>query len=177
MLLNSKKLAFLGILLSVTVLFIILSGVFEFNTLFLLGAASFGVGIAIRESGLRIGAGFYFAALILSLILAPNKLYCITFSLMGLYVLIEEFTFEHLTHRKTRIDRKKLFWFIKYTAFNLMLLPALIFLPKLIYQGDLNKGMILAAFFAAQFVLLVYDMAYNYFQKEIWGKVRRKLDL
>ena len=40
MLLNAKKLAFLGLLLAITVLLIILSGVLEFNTIFLLAGAS-----------------------------------------------------------------------------------------------------------------------------------------
>jgi uncharacterized membrane protein len=58
MLLNAKKLAFLGLLLAVTVVLIILSGVFEFNTLFLLAAASFGVGIAIRKVISELGQDF-----------------------------------------------------------------------------------------------------------------------
>lgn len=177
MLLNARKLAFLGILLAVTVLLIILSGVFEFNTLFLLGAASFGVGIAIRESGLRIGLGFYIAAILLSLILAPNKLYCITFSAMGLYLLIEELAFEKLIHFKGKADRKKLFWLIKYIAFNVILITILALMPKLLYQGELNPGLLIPVFLAAQFILFIYDMAYQYFQKEIWGKARRKLNL
>lgn len=177
MLLNTRKLAFLGILLAVTVLLIILSGVFEFNTLFLLGAASFGVGIAIRESGLRIGLGFYMAAILLSLILAPNKLYCITFGAMGLYLIMEEFAFEKLAHVKGKLDRGKLFWTIKYIVFNLMFIPILIFLPKLIYQGEINQGLLIGAFLAGQIILFIYDVAYNYFQKQIWGKVRKNMNL
>jgi hypothetical protein len=175
MLLNTKKMAFFGLLLAVTVLLIILSGIFEFNTLFLLAAASFGVGIAIRETNIRFGTGFYLAAILLSVILAPNKLYCITFSAMGLYIVLREYIFEKLTYIKWKINRRTLYWILKYTAFNLMFLPMLIFLPKLIYQGKLSIPVIGAVLVFGQAALLIYDMAYDYFQKTVWGKYRNKL--
>ena len=58
MFLSTRKLTFLGLLLAVTVLLIVLSGILEFNTLFLLAAASFGVGIAVREAGVPMGVGY-----------------------------------------------------------------------------------------------------------------------
>jgi len=177
MLLTTKKLAFLGVLLAATVTLIILSGVFEFNTLFLLGAASFGVGIALRECGIRIGFGFYIAAILLSFILAPNKLYCITFGVMGLFLVIEDIAFVKLTYVKWKKNRSKIFWLVKYIAFNLMFLPILIFMPKLIYPGEINKGFLIVIFIIGQIVLFVYDMAHDYFQKHIWGKLRGKMHL
>ncbi len=175
MLLNAKKMAFLGLLLAVTVLLIVLSGVLEFNTLFLLGAASFGVGIAIRESSLRYGAGFYLAAILLGLILAPNKFYCITFAVMGMYLIVIEYSFDRLTRMKQKINRQKLYWVIKYTAFNIMYLPIIIFLPGLIYQGERSSILLAVMLLVGQVVLLVYDMAYRYFQNFVWGRVRKKL--
>ncbi len=183
MLLNAKKLAFLGLLLAVTVVLIILSGVFEFNTLFLLAAASFGVGIAIRESNIRIGAGFYLAAILVSMMLAPNKLYIITFSAMGLYILIIEYAFDKLTHLQWKplgssvSNRSRVYWILKFTVFNLMYLPMLILLPKLIYPGEL-KGIILALhLLGGQVALFLFDTAYRYFQGTVWGKIRNKLQL
>ena len=38
---SGKKMAFSGLMLALTVVLMVLSGVFQFNTLFLLGAASF----------------------------------------------------------------------------------------------------------------------------------------
>ena len=175
MLLNAKKMAFLGLLLALTVLLIVLSGVIEFNTLFLLGAASFGVGIAIRESSIRYGLGFYMGAILLGLILAPNKLYCITFAAMGFYILVIEYSFDKLTNLNSSISRTKIYWLIKYIAFNIMYIPMVLFLPKLIYQGNMNPWIILIILLAGQVVLFIYDMAYNYFQRFIWGKIRSKL--
>ncbi len=183
MLLNAKKLAFLGLLLAVTVVLVILSGVFEFNTLFLLAAASFGVGIAIRESNIRIGAGFYLAAVLVSVMLAPNKLYIITFAAMGLYILIIEYTFDLLSHLQKKQSasqtdlRTRIYWVLKYLIFNLMFLPMLLVFPKLIYPGEI-KGLILGLLIlGGQVALFLFDAAYRYFQGTIWGKIRNKLQL
>ena len=71
---KAKTMAFSGLLLALTVIFMVLGSVIETSTLFLLAAASFFVGIIIREFGLRIGAAFYAAGVILGFITAPNNL-------------------------------------------------------------------------------------------------------
>lgn len=177
MLLSTKKMAFLGVLLALTIVIVILSGVLEFNTLFLLAAASFGIGIAIREGGIRIGFGFYLAVCILSLILAPNKLYCITFAAMGLYLVIAEYAYDKLVNMRRVSNRRKLLWVIKYLVFNLLYLPLLYFFPKLIYQGNMTFWLIGVLLLAGQVALYIYDWAYGYFQRSIWGNVRGKLKL
>jgi len=177
MLLNTRKLSFLGLLLAMVEVLIVLSGVIEFNTMFFLAGASFCVGIAIRESGKRIGLGFYLASILLSLILAPNKLYCITYAAFGLYLLMIEFSFDQLIHIKNQKSRKVVFWIIKYAVFNLMYIPMLIFLPALIYPGELNTKLFLLLLLAGQAALLVFDFTYEYFQRLVWGKIRGKLKL
>ena len=77
---KAKTMAFSGLLLALTVIFMVLGSVIETSTLFLLAAASFFVGIIIREFGLRIGAAFYAAGVILGFITAPNKFYVFTFA-------------------------------------------------------------------------------------------------
>lgn len=177
MFLNAKKLAFLGLLLAFDVLLIILSGVLEFNTLFLLAAASFCVGIAIREAGLRIGFGFYLAGILLGLILAPNKLYCITYAAMGLYLVVFEYAYNKLVNVKNRSNRIQLLWAVKYITFNVMFIPMLIFLPKLIYGGKLNLSVYAILIVGGQIVLYIYDGAYLYFQRVVWGRLRRLIKL
>ena len=80
---NSKKIAMGGALMALAVLCIALSGVLEFNTLFLLAAASFLVGVMIREGGLAAVLAFYVGAVALGFLLAPHKLYCVTFAAMA----------------------------------------------------------------------------------------------
>lgn len=177
MLLGTRKLAFLSLLMALAVVLIILSGVLEFNTLFLLALASFGVGIAYREGGFAAGFGFLAGSIILSVLLAPNKFYCITYGAMASYLLASEFLYDKLFQVKNMAVKVKLLWILKYIAFNLMYIPLLIFAPKLIYAGTLDERLILLMFAGGQVVLFLYDKGYRYFQGNIWEKVRKKLKL
>ena len=53
--------AFSGLLLALSVVCMALGSVIETNTLFLLAAASYFVGIIIREFGMKAGVAFYLA--------------------------------------------------------------------------------------------------------------------
>lgn len=164
--------AFSGLALSLCVIAIVLSGILEFNTLFLLAAAAFFVGIIQREFGTRFGLAFFLAAILLGFILAPNKLYCITFGALALYILLVEVIYPHLaglTH--PRIG----FWILKYLIFNLIYLPVLFLLPTLIFPSGLSGPLLIVAVLAGQLTLLIYDSAYEYFQKYIWNKYRKRL--
>lgn len=176
MFLNVKKMAFLGLLLALTVLLVILGGILEFNTLFLLAAASFGIGIAIRETGLGPGCAFFIASILLSFILAPNKLYCITYSAMAFYVLAAEFTWLKLDKASGNMNRKRWLWIFKYAIFNLIYLPILLFMPRLVYQGEISTVLTVACLLAGQVALFVYDFAYRFFQGMVWGKVRSRIN-
>lgn len=175
MLLKGKKIAFLGLLLAVTILLIIISSVFEFNTLFLLAAAAFCVGIALREYGISLGIGFYMASIILGFLLAPNKMYMITYGAMGLYIVGREFAWVMLDRSKRKKEPIVIYWIIKYAIFNLLYIPIIILMPKLIYQGTKNTGLTILLIIGGQFALFVLDKAYDYFQIGIWGKIRNRL--
>lgn len=174
---KEKKMAFSGLALALCVLAIVLSGVIEFNTLFLLGLASFLVGIIIRECGLSLGFGFYLGAILLGVILAPNKLYCITFGAMGLYVVAVEFFWRYLGKIKTKRNRHVLFWVIKYAVFNVIYLPMLLLFPKLLFAGEVSTLLLAAAAAGGQVVLFIYDRAYEYFQGHVWTKFRKRIGL
>lgn len=177
MFLSTRKLTFLGLLLSVTVILIILSGVLEFNTLFLLAAASFGVGIAIREAGVPMGLGYLIGSIALGFFLAPNKLYCITYGAMAIYLLIVECIYDKLLVINSAATRKKLLWVLKYLIFNLLFIPMLLLFPSLIYAGEIDKRLLLLMLAGGQVLLFLYDKGYRYFQGNIWENVRIKLKL
>ena len=177
MLLNAKKLAYLGLLLAFDIILIVLSGILEINTIFLLAAASFCVGIAIRESGKRIGFGFYLASILLGLILAPNKFYCITYAAFGMYLVMIESIYDKLIPIKNVSKRKRIFWMMKYIGFNLMYLPMIFLLPKLIYPGKMSSVLVAGLIVTGQVALFIYDRAYEYFQSYVWGKIRAYLKL
>ncbi|SHJ09934.1 hypothetical protein [Parasporobacterium paucivorans] len=174
---NAKKMALLGLLLAISVLLVILGGVIETSTFFLMAAAAFCTGIAIRENNIRIGLAFYLASVILCFLIAPNKLYCITYSVLGLYILISEFAFDRLSAAPAVRNRKKILWIIKYAAFNIMYIPMLVFFPKLFFAGEIKFWLLAGFWLAGQVLLFVYDSAYRYFQNNIWEKTRKKLRL
>jgi len=176
---NAKKTAFSGLMLALCVICIVLSGVLEFNTLFLLAVAAFSVGIIVRESGLKYGVAYLVAAVILGFVMAPNKLYCITFAAMGLYILLDEVIWIWVQKftTKVKINSRICIWAGKYLVFNIMYIPILIFFPKLLFAGELSRTFMLTAFFAGQAILFIYDKAYDYFQTNIWSKYRKFLDV
>ena len=96
---------------------------------------------------------------------------------MGLYLVIIEYFFITLSNVNWKKNRIIFFWIIKYVTFNLMYIPILLFLPKLIYQGEISTGLLVILILVGQIVLFIYDTAHNYFQKGIWDKVRKNLHL
>lgn len=195
---NAKRIAFLGLLLAFDILLIILGNVIEMNTLFFLAGASFCVGIAVRECGLRLGFGFYLGSILLGLILAPNKFYIITYGAMGCYIFLREFVWEKTVVRSGNFldnldfnnqeynnkknqnsfqptKQKRLLWILKFIVFNILYIPLLLLFPKLFYAGELSPVIYAGLFVGGQVGMLIYDYAYNYFQVFVWGKMRKAL--
>lgn len=172
---NAKKISFLGLLLAICEILLVLSKTLDFSTLFLLAVASFCTGIAVRECGFTLGFGFFAASEILGLLLAPDKLYCITYGMMAFYIWATDAIWHFLYHKNSQKNWTKLFWVIKYLLFNVMYLPAVIFLPRLFYAGVYRIEMIVLLILGGQVVLFLFDKAYCYFQDAIWGKYRKFL--
>lgn len=168
---NVKKLTFAGALLAVTEVCIALGSVIETNTLFLLAAASFFVGILIREYGLKSGAGFLVAGILLGILLSPNKLYVIFYALMGIYILGIEWIWYRLGKATERFRSKKIFWIMKYLLFNLLYIPGLFSFRVIAKGGSFSLALF---WIVGQFALLVYDKAYEYVMGQIWEKNRHK---
>lgn len=170
---KAKKMAFGGLLLALTVICMVLGSVIETGTLFLLAAASFFVGIILREFGKKTGAAFYLAGVLLGVIAAPNKFYVATYGAMGIYILGIEFAWELLGGWKADIRKKTaVMWVIRYTIFNAIYLPAVLFLQNLLFGRVLSAWAAAGILAAGQAVLWLYDGAYRYVQREIWGKMR-----
>lgn len=155
---KTKQLAFLGVLAGVSVILMFLGMVIESNTLFLTAAASFLIGVAVIGAGIVPGLIFYFVCLITSLILLPNKLYCLTYGAFGLYILIREFVRAHT-------DKKVLIWLLRYLIFNMIYIPLLILAPRLFISRPLSTGIVVVSMIGGQLVLLVMDIAYEKFMK------------
>ncbi len=172
---NAKKIAVSGLLMALAVLSIVLSGILDFNTLFFLALAAFFVGVIIREFGLLYGASYFIGCLVLGILLAPQKLYCITYAMMGIYVLGIEFLWHYLGRHPKWGKRKLIFQIGKYLIFNIMYLPTLFLFPKLLFAGEIPDTMLFILVVAGQIVLFVYDKAYEYFLIRMWGQIRVRI--
>lgn len=170
---KAKKMAFGGLLLALTVICMVMGSVIETGTLFLLAAASFFVGVIFREFGGKTGAAFYLAGVLLGMILAPNKFYVATYGAMGLYILVVEIAGDLLGGWSADIRKKTVvLWVIRYVVFDLIYIPAVLFLQELLFGRTLSLGVIAGILAAGQAGLWLYDGAYRYVQREIWGKMR-----
>jgi len=172
---RSNRIAILGLLLAIAVIMIVLSGTIEMSTLFFLAGASFCVGIAIREYGLQMGIAFLIASVILGFLLAPNKLYCITYSVMALYILISEIIWTEVSKSQRIQNPIKLFSFLKYIVFNILYIPSILIAPKLVYPGEISIWILIAMVAGGQIGLFLFEKVYCYFQSQIWGKFRKSL--
>lgn len=169
---NAKKMAYGGLLLALTVVCMVLGSVIESSTLFLLAGASYFVGIVIREAGMRTGVAFYLAAVLLGFMVAPNKVYVISFAAMALYILAIELAFRMIGKMKVEVNRTVLFWAIKYLVFNALYIPGILLFQKILFGRSLPALWLFAIILAGQVGVWIYDRAYEYVQKHIWGKYR-----
>lgn len=172
---GTKKIAISGLLAAFSAVMLVLSSIIESSTLFFISAASFTVGITIREWGVRFGVGYLVASILINLIIAPNKFYCITYAAMGLYILLTEHLWERIAESGYLSHRMTLLWTGKYLIFNAMFIPAVVFLGEMLLSGRIQTLGTVVVIVIGQPILFIYDYAYRYFQSAIWGRIRIKL--
>ena len=172
---KARTLAFGGLLLALSVVFMALGSIIETSTLFLLAAASFFVGIVVREFGLRAGAAFYIAAVLLGFITAPNKFYVLTFAAMGFYIWGIEAVWRWLEKRPQYRNRRMIFWISKYVIFNIVYIPIVIAFREMLFARAVSDTMMIIVVLGGQIALFIYDRAYDYVQAHLWGKLRGRM--
>ena len=173
---KGKMMAFCGLFLALSVVCMSLGSVIETNTLFLLAAASFFVGIVIREFGMKAGAAFYVADVLLGFLIAPNKFYVFSFAAMGLYIVIIEEAWRFLG-RSASTQSPALFWAVKYVVFNVnVTFRCWCFLMRF-FSEERNClfAMTAGIWLAGQIALFLYDRAYEYVQSHVWTKIRGRM--
>lgn len=172
---GAKKMATAGLLVAFSVVMMLLSSVIETSSLFFIAAASFCVGVAVREWGLRLGFAFLIASVVLNFIVAPSKLYCFTLAGMGFYIWVSEFLFNRIADAKTLKHRMTVLWIGKYIIFNLIYVPVLFLAPHVLFTGKMNGLAAIILLLCGQAALFIYDVAYRYFQAQVWGRLRGRL--
>ena len=172
---GAKKMATAGLLVAFSVVMMLLSSMIETSSLFFIAAASFCVGVAIREWGLRLGFAFFVASVVLNFLVAPSKLYCFTLAGMGLYIWASEWLCKRIADAKRMNHRVAVLWIGKYAIFNLLYIPVLFLVPQVLFTGKMNGLSAIILLLCGQGVLFIYDVAYRYFQAQIWGRLRSRL--
>lgn len=172
---KAKSMAFCGLMLALSVVFMVLGSVIETSTLFLLAASSYFIGIVIREYKTGMGAAFWLAAVLLGFMTAPNKFYVITFGAMGLYILVIESAYTKIGRLKGNINRRALFWIVKYVVFNILYIPSVLGFQELLFSRELSGTVLAVVIAAGQAGLWFYDRAYEYLQSHIWSRMRGRL--
>ncbi len=170
---KAKKIAVLGLLAAFSVLLVSLGAIFEVSTLFFICGATFCVGIAVREWGIRYGAAFLVASFLAGLIVAPNKIYCITYGAMGLYLLLSEMLFHKIAASGQLNHGTRNLWIGRYLIFNVMYVPALIFVPQLFVTRKIEGALWAIVWAAGQVGLWIFEKAHDYFQLFVWNKLRK----
>ena len=172
---RTKQIAISGLLAAFSAVLMVLGSVIETNSLFLIAAAAFGVGIVIREWGIPFAWGYYVASALVNLIVTPNKYYCITYAMMGMYILLSEWLWEKIAESGYLSRRMTMLWVGKYLIFNVMYVPSVLFLQDLLFSRRVQSLGIALVILVGQIALFVFDSAYRYFQGAIWGRIRIKI--
>ena len=174
---KSKQMAWCGIIMAITVILQIVSGIIETSSLFFLAAASFLTGCVERKYGVKLAAAFSAGAFILGLILAPEKLYCFTFLGFSIYVMVAEFFRKNTVYNSDFTKKHFKEYLIKGIIYHILLIIALvlsfkitgidiIFSETLIENVEKMPVAVVAAagIICAEIIWLVFDKAYIFFQ-------------
>ena len=170
---GTKKVAAAGLLVAFSVILIWLASVIETSSLFFIAAASFCIGIAIREWGIYFGFAFLIASCFINLLVTPQKMYCFTFAGMGFYLWVSEWLYHKIGEANNLKYRNALLWIGKIFCFNMMYIPILFFAPQILFKGRINGLSAIVFLILGQILLYVYDISYRYFQAQVWGKLRK----
>lgn len=98
-----------------------------------------------------------------------------SYAAMGFYILVAELVWPHLGRLPVNVKRRGIFWAIKYIVFNTVYVPAVLFFQELLFARKLSTGIMIGLLVAGQAGLFIYDRAYEYVQRELWGKFRGRL--
>lgn len=170
---NVKKLVYAGLCLAVSMVLILLEGVFGMSTLFLLSLSGFFVGIVIRESGLKMGTAYIAASLALAFFIAPDKIKIITYAIIEIYIFVREAIWEFMAKREIKDVKKTMliYFFSKLVLFNILTVPMVLLFPQL-FLTEVSAKWLLIFIAVIQPAWYIGDKAYEAFQLGIWNRIK-----
>ena len=172
MLLKSSDLTFASMMAALAVIIVTVAGYVDVSTIFFMALAAFLGGIVERRTSIKYGIMFVAASGILSFILAPQKMYILTFMVFAIYILLEEY------YERANVGSKRIFPIvIKAIAYNVMVILACLicyliygleFLENTKYYDVINDHLlvaIIAFLILNQVFLFIFDRAYYFFMR------------
>ena len=170
---NVKKLVYAGLCLAISMVLILLEGVFGMSTLFLLSLSGFFAGIVIREDGLKMGAAYIVSSLALAFFMAPDKIKIVTYMVVEIYVFAREGIWELLAKRTIKDVKKTNLIYVlsKLIVFNILTVPMVLIFPELLLP-DVDIKWMLIAIALLQPAWFIGDKAYDAFQIGIWNRIK-----
>lgn len=152
---NTYRIALSGICLALTLVFLFGASVAPGIELTLYAISSLFIAVMMIESGLKGGLGLYGAAVLLGLLILPNKAGILPYAcLFGLYGIVKYYI-EKIKHPAGQIVLKILFFALALTAGVLFFKGMLLGNVQL---PDLPTGILLAA---GVVFLMLYDLIYT----------------
>ena len=170
---NVKKLVYAGLCLAVSMVLILLEGVFGMSTLFLLSLSGFFVGIVIRVSGLKMGTAYIAASLALAFFIAPDKIKIITYAIIEIYIFVREAIWEFIAKREIKDVKKTMliYFFSKLVVFNVLTVAMVLLFPQL-FLTEVSAKWLLIVIAAIQPAWYIGDKTYEAFQLGIWNRIK-----
>ena len=170
---NVKKLVYAGLCLAISMVLILLEGVFGMSTLFLLSLSGFFAGVVIRESGLKMGLAYIVSSLALAFFIAPVKIKIVTYAVVEIYIFAREGIWELLAKRTIKDVKKTNLIYVlsKLIVFNILTVPMVLIFPQL-FLTQVDTKWILIAIAALQPAWFIGDKAYDAFQIGIWNRIK-----
>ena len=170
---NVKKLVYAGLCLAISMVLILLEGVFGMSTLFLLSLSGFFAGIVIRESGFKMGATYIVASLAFAFFIAPDKIKIVTYMVVEIYIFAREGIWELLAKRTIKDVKKTNLIYVlsKLIVFNILTVPMVLIFPQLLLPNVDIKWMLIAIALL-QPAWFIGDKAYDAFQIGIWNRIK-----
>lgn len=142
----TKKVTFSGMGCAISVVILLMTNIFPFNTAFLLCAASAIFPIIKIKCGTGYSWAAVFVSAVLSFILLAEKIYVFTFSFLAIYSVLKGLI--------EKLDCAWVEWLIKIAAYFAGAFIVLkIFIPAMLWQG----------IFAGVVIFVIYDIMISIF--------------
>lgn len=167
---NTRKIALNGVLGALAVICVLLAAVLPTNKLSLYALSSFFAAVVITERGIRAGLLFYVATSLLSLIIVPEKIAVIPYSVFfGMYGIVKYYI--------EKLDKLVLEYILKFIYFNICMGIAGFTVSRL-FEVNLPAWLPWWALIVlAEIVFFIYDFVYTLFIGYYRDKLKPKMKL